>query len=576
MFAVPGWSVSADTLKIQTLRPIQVTKSTEQTSKTSKKRKRGPENVDGIAITAHNLADLWKKHIDGKSASKPKAGSKTLIESTGVETGGRKITEADVKQMEKKRKRKNKEAAGEIESRGVEGSNGHVKTNGKEAYQKRKTLHEEKRLEKALAQANGRLPPTRPTTTQLEGSKKAQHPAVVPSESVHSQNSLGSDLVPPPQYSKLTPLQSSMRQKLVSARFRYLNQTLYTTPSDASYDLFRHNPTFFTEYHEGFQRQVEAWPENPVEGFIRWIQQRGSKNLRQNGLDSQKASFKKKNKTHETTPLKPNLLPESASNDSTGPPLPRHPATNVCTVADLGCGTAHFARTLSPSSKSLKLHIHSFDLCAPNSFVTIADIRALPLKDASVDVTIFCLALMGTNWVDFVEEAWRILRWKGECWIGEVGSRFVTPKGIETGRVGHSVGNRTKKTVGQKSRKQAEGGNEEEDFPADEAALEGQPGSLNPSLGSAHNTTNLAPFISVLRTRGFVLMGEPELGNKMFVRMRFTKSLTPTRGKCTTEMPKETQGTKGTKFIDRERFSNKEIATEDEPRVLKACVYKNR
>ncbi|RJE16810.1 rRNA processing protein Rrp8 [Aspergillus sclerotialis] len=33
---------------------------------------------------------------------------------------------------------------------------------------------------------------------------------------------------------------------------------------------------------------------------------------------------------------------------------------------------------------------------------------------------------MGTNWVSFVEEAWRVLRGdgKGECWVSEVKSRF--------------------------------------------------------------------------------------------------------------------------------------------------------
>ena len=34
----------------------------------------------------------------------------------------------------------------------------------------------------------------------------------------------------------------------------------------------------------------------------------------------------------------------------------------------------------------------------------------LPLEDASLDVAIFCLSLMGSNYVEFLREAHRVLR----------------------------------------------------------------------------------------------------------------------------------------------------------------------
>ena len=360
-----------------------------------------------------------------------------------------------------------------------------------------------------------------------------------------------------------------MRQKLISARFRHLNQTLYTTPSSSSYDLFSQNPTFFTEYHEGFQRQVDAWPENPVDGFIKWIKDRGSVKMGGKALGTQKSLYRKDKKGQKSTPA----LAEPPS-DLSIIPLPRHHATNSCTIADLGCGTALFSRTLTPLSKSLNLHIHSYDLCAPSPLVTVADIRALPLKDATIDIAIFCLALMGTNWIDFVEEAWRVLKWKGECWIAEVGSRFVSPAGMKkAGRVAHSVGNRTQPGATKKKGKKGR----EEDADDKDAILDVEADSTLPSQAvPGQTTTDLAPFISVMRTRGFLLSGEPELGNKMFVRMRFVKGLTPARGKNLPPQSATAAGYGGTKFVEKETKGDGEVRADQEAKVLKPCVYKNR
>ena len=46
-----------------------------------------------------------------------------------------------------------------------------------------------------------------------------------------------------------------------------------------------------------------------------------------------------------------------------------------------------------------------------------------------MDAVVFCLALMGTDYGSFLEEAHRVLRVEGHLWIAEVRSRFA--KGLE-------------------------------------------------------------------------------------------------------------------------------------------------
>ncbi|CEP16564.1 hypothetical protein [Parasitella parasitica] len=164
----------------------------------------------------------------------------------------------------------------------------------------------------------------------------------------------------------LTPLQRKMKEKLSGARFRWLNEQLYTTPGKHSFNLFQEKPELFDEYHEGFRHQVESWPVNPVDVII--------------------SQLKK--------------LPKGTI------------------IADLGCGDAMIAQTLA------KQKVLSFDLVAKNDFVTACDITKLPLEANTVDVAVFSLSLMGTNYLDFLKEAHRVLKVGGELKIAEVVSRF--------------------------------------------------------------------------------------------------------------------------------------------------------
>lgn len=81
-------------------------------------------------------------------------------------------------------------------------------------------------------------------------------------------------------------------------------------------------------------------------------------------------------------------------------------------VADFGCGEAELAQ-------SVRQKVHSFDLVAANDLVTACDMAHVPLANASVDVAVFCLSLMGTNLQDYISEANRVLK------VGYVKNAFL-------------------------------------------------------------------------------------------------------------------------------------------------------
>jgi len=332
---------------------------------------------------------------------------------------------------------------------------------------------------------------------------------------------------------KLTPLQASMRAKLASARFRHLNEALYLCASSGAAALFAADPHTFADYHAGFRQQVAGWPANPVEGFVADAARRAV------GADA-------------------------------AAPLPR--TKGVCTVADLGAGEGALAGGLracgvglgtdTHTGKALKgnLRVVSYDLVATGDVVIAADIADLPLRDGSVDVAVFCLALMGTNWLDFVDEAWRILRAKGgELWVAEIKSRF--------GRVERAKGMPVKHSVGAKRKAAERDNDDEEDF-------------LEPDDDTKQDQTDVSDFIEVFKKRGFVLdqRANPavDLSNKMFVKMRFVKSGMPVKGKnakLNAPVPLIEKGVvkRGGKWLDDR--NDDEI---DESKVLKPCVYKLR
>ena len=96
-------------------------------------------------------------------------------------------------------------------------------------------------------------------------------------------------------------------------------------------------------------------------------------------------------------------------------------------VIDLGCGNGKIQEHFTSGrfkADPLFSKIRSYDFLKMKDFVIQVDIRKLPLADESVDIAIFCLSLMGKNYLEFIEEASRCLTKGGYLIIAEVSSRF--------------------------------------------------------------------------------------------------------------------------------------------------------
>lgn len=617
MFAVPGWSVSADALKVQidpkAAKPANDSKpaETNSTDKKSRKRKRGHGSSKGVEVTEENLGDLWRKHIEKESLDhaveeperetlKQKKKRKreregTLDESLEINGGifegfseGHGASElkkegAPAKKKKKKQK-KEKESSSPVVQTNAQAKDPYDFEAGKAKYEQRKAEAAKRHEQKALFQANGTLPPTRPkpttnpfpkTTTPISKKPpKALEPSITAHQELHHIKSIAPPITkakdpskpptppkvskpsaPPPRTTNLTPLQQRMAAKLTSARFRHLNQTLYTSPSDEAMRLFTDSPQAYTSYHAGFRAQVAVWPQNPVEGFIENVKTRG-----RISVPSQKKMWRemKKGKKEREQPDEG----PAANDDAIGrlEPLPRTKGT--CTIADLGCGDARLAASLDSLRKSLNLNLLSFDLAkgdTPNAkIITVADtsnLSSVGVRDGSVDIAICCLSLMGTNWVTVVDECSRIVRGGGEVWVAEIQSRFA-----RTGRA-----KKKGDGIGKKKKQKKDAADDEDD--EEPVALE----EVDDGKGPKYET-DVSAFVEVFRKRGFNLKGEPDMDNKIFVRIRFVKALRSENEKG--GAAKFGDGFRGKQA--KTKFLEDEGVEVDESKVLKPCVYKIR
>ncbi|KAL7006512.1 25S rRNA (adenine645-N1)-methyltransferase [Cystobasidiomycetes sp. EMM_F5] len=185
----------------------------------------------------------------------------------------------------------------------------------------------------------------------------------------------------------LTALQKSMQKKLGGARFRWINEQLYTTTGEKAHEIMKDDPSVFDEYHSGFRSQASSWPAQPVQLFI-------------------------------------SALVSEYDSGHQGPKV---------VIADLGCGDAQLAQDLV----SKGFTVLSFDLISVNAWVVQAQCtRRVPLPGgfgtasaaAIVDVVVCCLSLMGNDWLGMITEARRILKQGGKLKIAEVTSRFTDGK----------------------------------------------------------------------------------------------------------------------------------------------------
>jgi ribosomal RNA-processing protein 8 len=226
---------------------------------------------------------------------------------------------------------------------------------------------------------SGSFQPYQQQKEKIKFSSNTKNALVKPSSSSSSSKKEGnvsasSSLTSKPGKEGLSSLQQQFQKKLEGARFRSINEELYTSVSSSAFQDFQQNPSKFFDYHKGYREQVASgWPCNPLDHIITWIQ------LTQ-------------------------------------------PSSSI--VADMGCGEARLASSVSNK-------VHSYDLVACNESVIACDIANVPLQDASVDIVVFCLSLMGTNINSFLSESNRILKKNGILKIVEVRSRFEDKQGIK-------------------------------------------------------------------------------------------------------------------------------------------------
>ena len=68
--------------------------------------------------------------------------------------------------------------------------------------------------------------------------------------------------------------------------------------------------------------------------------------------------------------------------------------------------------------------VYSFDHVAIDETVTSCDLTNIPLDDNSLDVAVFSLSLMGTNYTEYFKEAYRTLKPMGMIIVSEPATRW--------------------------------------------------------------------------------------------------------------------------------------------------------
>lgn len=81
-------------------------------------------------------------------------------------------------------------------------------------------------------------------------------------------------------------------------------------------------------------------------------------------------------------------------------------------VGDFGCGE-------NLLSKELTNKVYAFDYISVDDSVISCDVSKVPLDDSTLDVVVFSLSLMGSNYDEYLKEAFRVLKPYGNLFICE-------------------------------------------------------------------------------------------------------------------------------------------------------------
>lgn len=167
--------------------------------------------------------------------------------------------------------------------------------------------------------------------------------------------------------------------------FGKMNNLWYASDSAKTHARLTQNPEEWAHYHTMYRKLRETWPVVPFQEEIRWLSE-----------DERKRQV----------------------------------------VGDFGCGEALIAAAVGERHA-----VHSFDHVAINSMVTACDLAKVPLGNGVLDLAIFSLSLMGSNFTEYLREARRCLRLDGRLHIWEPAKYFEDANKFcaQLGRLGFDV-----------------------------------------------------------------------------------------------------------------------------------------
>ncbi|RLN92026.1 hypothetical protein BBJ28_00008464 [Nothophytophthora sp. Chile5] len=192
---------------------------------------------------------------------------------------------------------------------------------------------------------------------------------------------------------------AEMRRRLDGGKFRMLNEQLYTTTGKDAFSTFQADPELFDVYHQGFREQADKWPVNPLDTFIDYVKRRPKAVVADFGCGDARLAESVPNKVHSFDLVS------------------RKPHVTACNIANVSKPNTSLLDTGHPDLLiSYETDEEFAGLCVV--------LTQVPLKNSSVDIGVYCLALMGTSIREYVREVYRVLKPGGVLQVAEVKSRF--------------------------------------------------------------------------------------------------------------------------------------------------------
>src|SRR5206468_6450302 len=159
---------------------------------------------------------------------------------------------------------------------------------------------------------------------------------------------------------ELTPVE--IKKRIIKyGDFTKLNNKINNENSETTHHRMMKDSREWEEYHRQYREARRSWAIVPYEEIIKRIRQ-----------------------------LSPRLI-----------------------IGDFGCGEAKILEAFGDN------RVYSFDHVAINNKVKACDMKSVPLPDEAIDIAVFSLSLMGSNWEEYIAEAKRCLATNGYLLIAE-------------------------------------------------------------------------------------------------------------------------------------------------------------